>query len=112
MARTLVKIYATFSPADDSVLSTVEQAGQTAAGQDDPWLSLEDATLRLAWEGVYFPLEEVLQALEGALGKDAQGRLDYLDLENWTITRYILRENAFSAPARRGLNQVLEYSGH
>ncbi|MDR2487954.1 MAG: hypothetical protein LBD42_00355 [Desulfovibrio sp.] len=111
MTQTLVKVYADFSPANASMLGPVGEAGQRAVGHDAPWLFYEDDRLRISWEGVYFPLEDVLHALAGTLGKKAEGQLDYLDLENWRLTRCVLRTGAFHV-SRRSLNQVLEYSGH
>lgn len=111
MARAHLKVYAAFSPADADVLSAVEKVGREAIGHESPWLFLEGNMLRISWEGVYFPLEDVLRALADTLAHDAEGKLDYLDLEDWTLTRYLPEGNAFRA-STRGLNQVLEYSGH
>lgn len=111
MLRAHLKVYAAFFPADANVLSAVEKAGREAMGHESPWLFLEGNMLRIAWEGVYFPLEEVLRALADTLAHNAEGKLDYLDLEDWTLTRYLPRAGGFHA-STRGLNQVLEYSGH
>ena len=109
--RTLAKIYAAFSRADANTLAAVEQAGQQALGHESPWVFLEGDTVRISWEGLYFPLEDVLSALAATLGNGSEGKLDYLDLEEWTLTRYIPETNGFRA-SKRDLNQVLDYSGH
>lgn len=109
--KTLAKTYAAFSPADANTLAAVERAGQEALGHDAPWAFLEGGTLRISWEGLYFPLEEVLLALAATLGSGPEGKLDYLDLEEWTLTRYVPGTNGFQA-SKRDLNQVLDYSGH
>lgn len=116
--QVLVKVYAGIFPADERCRQTVEQAGRDALGQEDgPWLFIEGDMLRIAFEGYYFPLDDVLEALEGTLKPGAAGKLDYLDFEAWTLTRCEPvpgREGcgvAFSR-ATRSLNQVLEYSGH
>lgn len=111
MLRARIKVYAAFSPADANVLSSVEKAGSEAMGHESPWLFLEGDLLRIAWEGAYFPLEEVLRALEITLAADAQGKLDHLDLDDWTLTRYLPGPDGFRS-STRSLNQVLEYSGH
>ncbi len=67
--------------------------------------------LRISFEGLYFPLQEVMAALEARLPPQATGRLDYLDLDNWTLTRYERRDGIFVS-GTRGLNHVLDHSGH
>lgn len=109
--RTLAKAYAAFSLADENTLAAVEQAGQEALGHETSWAFLEGDTLRISWEGLYFPLEDVLSALAATLGSGSAGKLDYLDLEEWTLTRYVPGTNGFQA-SKRDLNQVLDYSGH
>ena len=111
MSRPLVKVYAAFLHADARVLAAVEKAGREAMGHEDAWLFLEDDLLRISWEGVYFPLEEVLQALAATLAQNAGGKLDYLDLEDWTLTRCIPHNGVFQC-SKRSLNHVLDYSGH
>ena len=66
---------------------------------------------RVSFEGVYFPVDEVLAALARHLRPEHQGKLDVLDLENWRLTRHLFdqgRIRSSSAP----LNNVLDYSGH
>ena len=108
--QVLAKVYAAFSPADAACLGPVERAGKSALGHEAPWLFLDGDLLRISWEGMYFPLDEVLEALAAHLPPDARGKLDYLNLEEWTLTRHIY-DGAFSA-STRSLNHVLAYSGH
>ena len=117
MKQVIAKTYAAFSPAHEACRLAVREAGTTALGVD-PWLFLEGDILRIEWEGVYFPLDEVLQALNNCLPPDAEGKLDYLDLEAWTLTRHVLSQNTEAGPRNRfsittrSLNYVLAYSGH
>lgn len=123
MRHVLLKVYGAFSPADNSCLASVLQAGEGAipntgpdaepgTGQDaGGWAFLQGDMLRLSWEGVYFPLEEAVDALARSLPEGAEGRLDYIDLESWTLTRHILRDGAFTA-STRSLNHVLDHAGH
>ena len=110
-ARALAKAYAALSRADENTLAAVEQAGQQALGHESPWVFLEGDTLRISWEGLYFPLEDVLLALAATLGNGSEGKLDYLDLEEWTLTRYVPGPHGLQA-SKRDLNHVLDYSGH
>ena len=80
-------------------------------GHESPWVFLEGNMLRISWEGLYFPLEEVLCALSATLAQNAEGKLDYLDLEAWTLTRCIPGADGFHTTTR-SLNHVLDYSGH
>lgn len=115
MKQVIAKCYAAFYPANANSFRAVGKAGAQAIGKEEPWLFLEEDLLRISWEGVYFPLDEILGALANSLPQDAEGKLDYLDLEDWTLTRHIFQpksdKEAFSV-STRGLNQILDYSGH
>lgn len=117
MKQVIAKTYAAFFPAHEACRLAVREAGTAALGTA-PWLFLEGDILRIAWEGVYFPLDEVLQALNNCLPPDAEGKLDYLDLEAWTLTRHALLQNREAGLRNRftittrSLNHILAYSGH
>lgn len=106
----LVKVYAGFFPPGDTCRPAVEIAGRSAVGCDEAWLFEENGLLRIAWEGVWFPLDDVLDAFAAHLPLSATGKLDCLDLEAWTLTRCQFMDGAFERQVR-GLNHVLEYSG-
>jgi hypothetical protein len=107
----LCKAYAGLNPAGEDCRKAVAEAAEGALGCDEPWLFLEKDLLRIAFEGLYFPLEEVLQALEQSLPPQAEGKLDYLDLEAWTLTRHSFAAGRFTRTQPRDLNQLLDYSG-
>lgn len=113
MSKVPVKVYAAVSPAAEPCLTAVLRAGNTGFGheEDEPWAELDGDLLRISFEGLYFPLEDVLSALDEYLPPDARGKLDYLDMEAWTLTRYTWGDGPRGV-ATRSLNQVLEYSGH
>lgn len=111
MKNILCKVYAAFSPAGEEARKGVEEAAKGAVGGSEEWLFLEKDMLRISFEGAYFPLEETLAALQGLLPPDAEGKLDYLDLEEWKLLRHEFLNGRFSA-SERGLNHVLDYSGH
>ncbi len=115
MTAVLIKVYAAFWPAAEACLAAVRQAGSTALGhEEEEWVLLEGTLLRISFEGIHFPLDEVLEALDRHLPPDVEGKLDVLDLDGWTLTRYLRRttpEGGF-ASSRRSLNHVLDYSGH
>lgn len=108
----LVKVYGAFHPADTACFDVVSTAGRDAIGQQEPWLFFENGLIRFSFEGLYFPLQEVLEALKSALPEEAEGRLDYLDLEDWTLTRHVLPPGGAFTTSTRSLNHVLAYAGH
>lgn len=65
---------------------------------------------QIQFEGVAFPHEELAEAIRCALLPDSEGRLDVIDREGWTLTRYIFARQGFRVHTV-GLNQVLDYSG-
>lgn len=74
-------------------------------------LSLQDDVLRVDFEGVFFPGEEVRDALLPHLPADAGGKIDVIDREAWTLTRHLFSNGGCNTFAV-GLNHVLDYSGH
>lgn len=117
MKHVMIKIYAAFHPADEALFSKLAGQGDAAIPIGEEWLFLEKDLIRVCFEGLYFPLEETLDILGEWLPKNAQGKLDYLDLEEWKLTRYTLEyseelhKNIFKVQ-QKGLNSVLDYSGH
>ncbi|MDL2290994.1 hypothetical protein LJC09_02700 [Desulfovibrio sp. OttesenSCG-928-F20] len=110
MRQVLVKVYASFCPAKETAQKALAGACATALGNED-WLIFDGDMLRISFEGLYFPLDEALQALKTELEPQSAGRLDYLDLEAWTLTRCLFEGGGFSI-STRSLNHVLAYSGH
>ena len=110
------KVYAAFFPADEEMRKAVEAAGVEAVGLDPARICLEGNILRISWEGVYFPVEEVLAILAASLGAEAEGKLDAIDLDAWTLTRHTLHREAGNQAVfithTRGLDHILAYSGH
>jgi len=111
MERILVKVYAGLHPADAACAEAVRQVGGAALHDSgEVWLFHEGDVLRISFEGLYFPEDEVLAALEACLPAHAQGKMDVLDMEGWELRRYA-REGGSFRLSRRGLNHVLEYAG-
>ena len=52
--------------------------------------SLEDNILQISYEGDYFPYEEVAKILAKYVSQTSKGKLDYIDLEAWTLQRFFL----------------------
>lgn len=100
----LVKVYGNLYPADSNVFKAVQAVCGEAA-------ELDGDLLRLSFEGVWFPLEDMLTAIRPHLNASCRGKVDYLDLEAWTLTRHTIIGKEITV-ACAPLNNVLAYSGH
>ena len=110
MKGILVKVYAGLHPADAACADAVRRAGAAALHDSgEAWLFHERDLLRISFEGLYFPEDEVIAALDACLPAQAQGKLDVLDMDGWELRRYAREDGVFRL-VRRNLNQVLEYS--
>ncbi len=74
-------------------------------------LELDGDILQISFEGMFFPVEEVIEILCLYAVENYSGKLDMLDLENWTLYRTIFKGNNRSS-SKVSLNHVLDYSGH
>lgn len=113
----LVKVYGHVWPVDENFADAMGQACSSAlthAGSatdgDLPVCEKDGDMVRISFEGLYFPLDDVLEVLSAGIGPEQQGKLDYLDLENWQIVRHLISKGKLEV-STRSLNQVLEYSG-
>lgn len=107
----LIKVYANATPVSDRLERNLREAAERAMPAENLTIEREDALLRLAFEGVWFPEEEIVGIIERALASGGSGKLDALDLESWTLRRYVFaagKTEFKTAP----LNDVLAYSGH
>lgn len=100
----LIKVYGNLYPADSNVFKAVQAVCGEAA-------ELDGDLLRLSFEGVWFPLEDMLTAIRPHLSASCRGKVDYLDLEAWTLTRHTIIGKEITV-TRAPLNNVLAYSGH
>ncbi|WP_156908090.1 hypothetical protein [Desulfovibrio cuneatus] len=109
--KTQLKVYAAFAPVPASMEGVLAPLGaQAITENDDPWMWVEGDTLRISFEGVYFPVEDVVEALEANLPPACTGKLDVLLLDDWELHRYVWQGGAFVV-GKRSLNHVLSYSG-
>ncbi len=104
----IYKVYGAFFPVEKNVYCAVEKAGTDAISSlPEPWLFYEKDMVRLSFEGLYFPYEEVLAALQGILPVQASGKLDVLLMQDWRLQRYIWKDGKFEIVSR-SLNDMLE----
>lgn len=114
----LLKVYAALTPAGEELFEACTAAASGAIameGDFGPFVFLEDHLLRISFEGIYFPWEDMIPLLERAVASGARGKMDVLDMENWTMTRLESRQDRSGAfglhQSTVSLNHVLDYSG-
>lgn len=105
MGPILVKAYGSLHPADDAVLAAV--SGVLADWYIRDAVDLEGDLLRISHEGAYFPADEVVDALRPFLTEASDGKLDFIDLEAWTLRRFFFRHGRISARVA-SLDQALD----
>ena len=96
-------------PADERTLAAVNAV--LADWSIPECTEREGDIFRVAFEGVFFPLDDVLEALRPLLHDDSAGKIDLIDMEGWTLTRATFKGREISTKTV-GLNHVLAYSGH
>ena len=109
----LIKIYAHFAPVTDDVVRELEDCVSSAICAEDftgPIVSTLGDMVRLSFEGIYFPEEEVADIVRRAVEDGASGKMDVLDLENWHMTRYEGKDHVLHKSGAP-LNNVLDFSG-
>ena len=89
MRPVLVKVYGSLHPAGQAALAAVSAV--LADWYIPDAAELKGDVLRISHEGEYFPVEDVVAALRPLLSDSSEGKLDYLDLEAWTLRRFFFR---------------------
>lgn len=111
MQNIRVKVYGFLRPCAQEGLDALRAALRLLGDEADEALALEGELLNVTYEGAFFPVEDFMAALAPLLQEASKGKLDYLDMEEWKITRYSF-DNGFITQNVRDLNSVLDYSGH
>lgn len=108
MQEIIYKVFGSLEPVPEEIelgLNSILHHWGLASG-----CTWDSEFLHFDFEGIFFPLDEVLEFLQAYINVDSQGRLDVLNLEEWTLTRTEFQGTMQSKTI--SLNQVLEYSGH
>ena len=109
-----VKVYASFyplAPAEAEALGDALDGLAPLVMGDASAVFREGDMVRISYEGLYYPVDDALDVLERLLPATAQGRLDFIDMEGWTITRHVYAGGKRTGNIRN-LNDVLDHSGH
>ncbi len=115
--RILVKVYGQLTGVSREQYAALNSLIGEAIGPDGTAESVElefdpdSRDLSLSFEGFHFPVDEFRQVLQQAPQNDVSGKLDYIDLESWRLTRTVFNVDG-AKTSSASLNHVLEYSGH
>ncbi len=108
MANIMYKVYGAFYPVEKELFTNILNIGNEAMpAQDEAWLFFEKDMLRFSFEGLYFPQDDILLALESRLSAESSGKLDILDMEQWKLYRHVWKNGNFEK-IERNLNDILE----
>lgn len=107
----ILKVYGNFQPVRPALGATLGAiCGQAIPGSPSP-ISLDGNLARVSFEGIFFPVDDFIDALAKEVSTGLEGKLDVLDLEAWTLRRYLARAGEITS-RQSPLNNVLDFSGH
>lgn len=128
MEHIIIKVYGKIMHASPALALAVkkvhENTDNALAEEGEEVFSYADNFLFFAYEGMYYPIDDMLDAVNAVLvlekkeakskgvgsAESADGRIDYIDMQEWTLTRHSLA-NGVVKSATRSLNHVMAYSG-
>lgn len=105
MDHVLMKVYGSISPATEEMLQAA------LAVTDAQHVELEGDMLLISFEGIWFPVDDLIDALKPLLTEKSEGRIDHIDVEGWRLYRHFVCGKAITMRSN-DLNSVLERSGH
>lgn len=107
MELILVKVYGSIHPAGIELAKRLE----IILGDDDDVVEVDGDMVRISYEGVYFPIDEVLEIIQEYLTDESSGRIDYINMDGWRLHRHMIEGTSINEKSNC-LNNVLAYSGH
>ncbi|MFV0423495.1 hypothetical protein [Oleidesulfovibrio sp.] len=110
MEHILIKVYGNLRPVTASFAEQL-QAEQPEKEDGTEALELDGDMLLFSFEGMYYPIDEVVDIVKAGLTAAMEGKIDYIDMDEWTLTRYTISKGTITH-ATRSLNHVMAYSGH
>jgi len=113
MAQQLVlKVYANvIQPGKGLAEALRPLCGEAISTDDgDNTVTERDGMVLLSFEGIYFPWEDAAEIIGAHITPASSGKMDVLDMENWRITRFFIKDGTMTH--RSGsLNNALDYNG-
>lgn len=108
MEHVLIKVYGSISNASPELFAAAQEVVQEV---DEDAVELDDTFFTITFEGIYFMIDEFIEAIKPHLTQESSGRIDYIDVDEWTLTRFWI-EGGFITQNTAGLNHVMDHSGH
>lgn len=108
----LIKVYANIYPANQELYNTLTSELSGVYNEHDldiEVVEIENDLVRISFEGIYFPIEEVIDIIKHFLTISTQGKVDYIDIEAWRLTRYIIKGTCITARSN-SLNAIMDYA--
>jgi len=108
MEHILIKVYGSISCVNQQLY---DAAKLVVDEQDEDTIELDGDFFTITFEGIYFMIDEFIEAIKPHLTKDCSGKIDYIDVDEWTLTRFWI-DNGIITSNSAGLNHVMDHSGH
>ncbi len=111
MRPILVKVYGNLYPVNEECFLQCEKVLSAWNIENiDTALSFEKDMLQFSFEGDYFPCDEISEILIEIHNKSSQtqGKLDCINIEDWTLTRHFFNLATPHRVNTASLNNALE----
>lgn len=108
MEHILIKVYGSISNANTELFNA---ALRVVEEQDENAVELDGTFFTISFEGIYFMIDEFITAIKPHLTRECSGRIDYIDVDDWTLTRFWI-EGGLITHNTADLNHVMDHSGH
>ena len=108
MEHILIKVYGSISNATPELFEAARKAVESV---DEDAIDMSGSLLTISFEGIYFMIDDFIDAIKPYLSKEHSGRIDYIDIDEWTLTRFWI-EGGLITQNTAGLNNVMDHSGH
>ncbi|MFI3272355.1 MAG: hypothetical protein R3Y11_09695 [Pseudomonadota bacterium] len=109
MRNILVKVYGSVHPLASEEKSSLIKRLELLL--DDDAVDFSGDMVRISFEGMYFPIDEVLEIIQEYLHAESQGRIDYIDMDAWRLHRHLIEGTTITEKSNN-LNNILDYAGH
>lgn len=109
MRHILVKVYGSVHPLQEAEKISLVNRLELLLGDDI--VDADGDMVRIGFEGMYFPIDEVLEIIQEYLHDESAGRIDYIDMDGWRLHRHMI-EGMKIIEKSNDLNNILDFAGH
>ncbi len=109
MRPVLIKVYGNLYPVPQECHTLCGRVLQSWNLEDiEEVLFYEGDMVRFSFEGDFFPCDEIAEILKSFDTVHTEGKLDCIDVEEWTLTRHFFKKNEAYRVNTASLNHALE----